>query len=461
MTGQPVVSDMKLSFLPHLAQPLTGGPVSVAPGAINPGFLTTTDVTHDPGLQAIVRRRVLEEGKRDEDAVNPQFRKMRFALVDLTGPTKLLTPQFAGRNETVQGGLGSMAKMSCMYAAYQLKFDLEQLSKQAGISDEQALFKAARDRWNDTQKRDTASVTQLFASGPKIELLGKLIEVDSQPFVIPRPFSAPDLEQIFTTVSASGGGLTLRFKGSDLILVDPSVPGSPPDVNPAVTAYVNRFAHGNLTEVRKLTFAERMFLMIDNSDNPGAHTCIENVSFLYITSGLWQMDFYSPQRGGGLWEGSTHDGAFRWKKPPVPRDNPDTDFVSATPAGVAALLTLMEQGRLVSANSCAGMKQMMNKFKPGLPGGSFTRSYFEEGLRRALLPLVRINSKLGIGVRTNDGAIILRDVPDPLNPGATKQIRYVAAGFDDPTDGDNLHALVVAFDKCIRENNSLLSSAVP
>jgi hypothetical protein len=386
---------------------------------------------------------------------------MRFALVDLTGAAKLTNPQFAGHAEIDQGGLGSMAKMSCMYAAYQLKFDLEQLSKQGGISDQQALFKAARDRWNDTQKRDTASVTQLFPSGPKIEQLGKLIEVDSQPFVIPRPFSAPDLEQIFTTVTASGGGLTLRFKGSDRILVDPSVPGSPPDVSTAVTNYVNTFAHGNLTEVRKLTFAERMFLMIDNSDNPGAHACIENISFLYITSGLWQMDFYSPQRGGGLWEGSTHDGAFRWKKPPVPKNNPKTDFVSATAASVAALLTLMEQGRLVSSNSCAGMKQMMNKFKPGMPDGSFTRSYFEEGLRQGHLPLVRINSKLGIGDFTNDGAIILRDVPDPVNPGTSKQIRYVAAGFDDPTDGDNLHALVVAFDKCIRENNALLSASAP
>jgi hypothetical protein len=458
---QPVVSNMKLSFLPHQCQPLTGAPVSVTAASMNPGFLTATGVTRNAALQAIVDRRVLESGKSAAHMAHPTFRNMRFALVDLTGPGKLASPQFSAHDETVQGGLGSMAKLSCMYAAYQLKFDLEQLSKQAGISDEKTLFKTARDHWNDTQKRDTAAVTQLFASGPAIRLLGKLVEVDSQPFLIPRPFSAPDLEQVFTTSAAAGGGLTLQFKGSNLILVDPSVSGSPPPVSAAVTHYANTFPHGNLAEVRKLTFAERMFLMIDDSDNPGAHACIENVSFLYIISGLWQCDFYQPNRGGGLWEASTHDGDFRWKKPPVPRNNPKADFVSANAASIAALLTLMEQGRLVNPISCAGMKQMMNKNKSGFPNGSFTRSYFEEGLRAATLSVDRINSKLGIGDFTNDGAIILRTVTDPLHAGTNTQIRYVAAGFDDPTDGDNLHALIVAFDKCIRENNGLLSASAP
>jgi hypothetical protein len=456
---QPSVPKKFLSFLPHRAKLLSGLSASVDSSTMNPGFLTTSGVDRNLPLQAIVDRRVLEVGKDDKQAKHPQLRGLRFALVDLTEASKIASPQFAGHRETEQGGLGSMAKLACMYAAYQLKFDLEELSRQKGLSAQQPLFDAARDIWNDTQKPDVANKKVLFPSDPKIELLGKLMQIDGIQVSVPRPFSSPDLEDMFTVVPASSG-VVLRFKGSDRILVDPSVPGSPHQVTDEVKNYVAAFEHGNLDAVRKLSFAERMFLMIDNSDNPGAHACIENVSFLYIASSLWQSDIYSPLRGGGLWEGSTHDGAFRWQKPPVPRHNPKTDFVSASAASVAALLTLMEQDRLVNPQTCAGMRQLTSKKKTGF--GSFTRSFFLEGLETITSTLDRIHSKLGIGDFRNDGAIVVRTVTDPSDFSKTKQIRYVATGFDDPTsDASLLHQLIVEFDKCIRENNGLLSPSAP
>ncbi len=449
----------KLSFLPHRCQPLAGGSTSVDAAVMNPGFLTSTGVTRDPGLQAIIDRRVLKD--------HPKLGRLRFALVDLTGAAKLASPQFAGNRESEQGGLGSMAKLACMYAAYQLKFDLEELARQRSITDLKALFDAARALWSGNQKPDPAHVTQLFPAGPKIELFGNLVVVDDKPLAGPHGLSMPNLERIFEKVPGSAGGLTIRFKGSDRILVDPSAAGPPPpSVTPEALAYALR-GGGNLREVRNFSFAERLFLMIDESDNAAAHSCIEDIGFLFVTSAIWQSDFYRPERGGGLWESSTHDkGGVRWLKPPVPRANPRADFVSATAASIAALMTLLEQNRLVNRDACAGMKQLTNKNKPGVPpSGSRTRSYFLEGLRPHLLPN-RIHSKLGIGDFLNDCAIIVRTVPDPANPANSKEIRYVAAGFDDPTPATSapavfLNALIVELDKCIRENNGLLAAAGP
>jgi hypothetical protein len=455
----------KLAFLPHRCQPLGGGAsVAVDATSMNPGFLTPKGATRNAGLQAIVDRRVL---------ANPAFKKLRFALVDLTGSAKMANPQLAGNREIEQGGLGSMAKTACMFAAYQLKFDLEELSRQKGISHLKPLFLAARDLWDDTQKPDPGSVTNLFPADPKVELIGKLIAVDGKPLAAPPGFSTPDLEEIFTSVPAGSGGLTLRFKGSDLILVDLSVPGAPPNV----TARVADYARGKGGAVRSFSFAERLFLMIDDSDNGAAHSCIENIGFLYIASALWQCDLYRPERGGGLWEATTHDApGVHWQLPPVPRqkDNPEADFVSATAASVAALFTLIEQGRLVNRDACAAMKHLMNKDKAGL--GSFTRSPFLDGLRTVLTSdskLVRIHSKLGIGNfalhgpmhghgSRDDGAIIVRSVPDPADPTKTKQFCYVASGFDDPDKfGPTLQKLIVELDKCIRENNGLLPATAP
>jgi hypothetical protein len=449
----PSVPGKFLSFLPHHVLPPGGSPAIVDEASMNPGFLTSTGVNRDATLQAIVERRVLSD---------PDLKKLRFALVDLTGSTNFASPKFAGNRETEQGGLGSMAKLACMYTAYQLQHDLKVLSlTKSGLTTAKPLFDAARDIWNDTQKPDKTKKQVLFPSDPKIELLGKLIEIDGSRVPIPRPFSSPDLEEMFT-VSAGVFGADVNFKGSDLILVDPSAHSGAPDISPDAKTYADTFEHGNLEAVRKLTFAERMFLMIDDSDNPGAHTCIENVSFLYMVSALWQSSIYSPQRGGGMWEGTSHDGAVQWHKPPVPRHNPRADFVSGTAASCATLLTLLEQNRLVSKNACAGMKQLTSKKKALGGRGSLTRSYFLEGLRSVHVPLDRIHSKLGIGDFRNDGAIVVRTVTDPADSTKTKQIRYVATGFDEPDPGTkSLHKLIIEFDNCIQENNGLLSASSP
>jgi hypothetical protein len=456
ITFQTLAVD-KLAFLPHRCQLLSGTSVPLDATQVNPGFLTPTDVKRNSGLQDIVNRRVLG---------TEALKRLRFSLVDLTGPVKLADPQYAGHQDTVQGGLGSMAKVATLYAAYQLKFDLEELSRQRGITDRDSLFDAARELWNKAQKPNPASVTPISSAGPKIELQGSLVVVDAKPVQGVPGLSLPALEKIFTSVPGPPPGLTLRFIGSDRILVDPDVSSSPHD-----TAEVRNYIRGGgeaLAQVRRLSFAERLFLMIDDSDNAAAHSCIEDVGFLFTASAIWQSDFYRPQRGGGLWEASTHDTAHRkrWIKPPVPKDQPGTDFVSATACSIAALFTLIEQGRLVNGRACTAMRHLLNKRKSGVTGGSNSRSYFKEGL--TAFALDRIHSKLGIGNFLNDVAIIERTVhPDPADPTKEQKIRYVAAGFDDPSPARSsaparfLNKLIVELDKCILENNGLLPPSAP
>ena len=459
----------KLAFFRHCCKPsASAATVAVDATSMNPGFMTATGVTRNKALQDIVGKRVLG---------NARFKKLRFALVDLTGSSKLANPQFAGNRELEQGGMGSIGKLACLYVAWQLKFDLEELSHQRGITDEAALFAAARSLWDSTQKPDPAHVTQLFPAIPKIELNGKLVLIDGKPVPGPAALSAPELEKMFTATPDGTGGLFVRFKGSDVIFVDPAAPGHPPNATAKVTDYA---AHDedDLAAIRKLSFAEQLFLMIDDSDNAAARSCSELVSYLYMTSAVWQADLYSPKRGGGIWE-SGHGGP--WILPPVPqkKDNPESDFISATAASIASLLTLMEQGRLVNGDASAGMKHLMNKNKPGVKlgptfaEGSFTKSYFLMGLRKILdadSELVRIHSKLGIGNKLSghretirdDCAIVVRRVPDPAHPGSSKEFTYVAAAFDDPAkDGPDLQALIVELDKCIRENNGLLAASAP
>ena len=445
----------QFAFLPHRCQPLSGPSVPLSATQMNPGFLTATGVKHDSGLQEIVARRVLG---------NPKLACLRFALVDLTGPDKLIDPHYAGNKDTVQGGLGSMSKVATLYAAHQLKFDLEELSRQQGITNLADLFQAARDLWNKAQVPDPANVTSIFTADPKIEMQGNLIVVDGKPLPGPPGLSLPALEKIFIAVPGAASGLTLSFIGSDQIQIDPAVAAAHPETA-AVQGYIHRKGEA-LNEARQLSFAERFFLAIDKSDNAAAHACIENVGFLFTTSAIWQSDFYRPQRGGGLWEASTHDKVVgkHWIKPPVPKDQPAADYVSATACSIAALFTLIEQGRLVNGPSCTAMKYLLNKHKPGVPGGSHTRSFFAEGLSG--LTLDRIHSKLGIGDFLSDAAIIERTLsPKPADRAQDRTIRYVAAGFDEKIPSDNrsrlLTELIRQLDKCILENNGLLSASDP
>jgi hypothetical protein len=468
---QPAVPHVNLAFLPHQCDLLgVQGLSNVTQQLFAPpvGFLTANSVKNDDKLQEIIKRRVLSDGK---------LAKLRFALVDLTDPSpnvgksktevqniggKLALPEVAGvagNDLTKQGGLGSMAKLACMWAAFQLRFDVATLEKQVRTNDKDKLFNqggACRQLWDIRQKPGPAPGTILHAANPKIELRGSLIMMDGQPrhptdslpIAVPDSASYPDLYRIFDVSPGNTGVASLSFSGNALMPI--GQPGTPAFDNFSRSSSVEHFHHGNLTKARALTFWERLLLMIDASDNACAHACIENVGFLYIGSLLWQSGMFSPDRNGGLWEGDTHDpGGLNWIKAPVPKGDPGNDFITGTAASVAALLTAMAQNRLVNKESCDGMRFLTDITRPG----RFLSSFFFDGLTRKGRTPDRCFAKVGIGTFVNDCAIIERTVNE-------RKIRYVAAAFDS-SDDVHLHNIIVQLDSCILENNGLKRPADP
>jgi hypothetical protein len=120
----------------------------------------------------------------------------------------------------------------------------------------------------------------------------------------------------------------------------------------------------------------------------------------------------------------------------------------------------MEQDRLVSKNASISMRDLTDRRKSDIPGGSFNRSFFQDGLKNAAIFPERIHAKIGIGDARDDSALIVRDVdPTPRAPVKVRtRIRYVAVGCDDVAGVKELHDLIVRLDTCIRENNGLMTN---
>ena len=476
--ADPVVANAVFAFQAHSVD--TGAPIGASniiamkPSVMNPGFLTATDVVLD-------RKKDPADPDGLQDLVDAMLQRktalaqLRFALVDMTTDVDL--PALAGNLLTRQGGLGSMAKIAIMLAAYQLKFDLEQLAKGPGAKDKDALFKAARDRWVDTQKDSPGATPTEIHPGdaatkmPKLSLRGDLFIHEptggkETTIKVPATASFPNLERIFDVTTDPGGGApAIEFIGADVIQVGKA---GAPVVTDKLKNYVKR-TPDNLAEVDKLTFAERLYLSIDESDNAASHTCIRDIGFIYVGSTLFQSDLYNPKRGGGLWEGASHLGTT-WQRSFVPGSGRSApDFQNSTPAAIASFLTLLAQNRLVNLASSRAMRELMSKRKTGF--GSFTRSFFEEGLTHVGLKphprdvftstgprfaLSATHSKLGIGTFHNDCALIART-------DRGKVLKYAAAGFDDPLAGgpEQLWDLIVELDKCIQQHNGLAPQDTP
>jgi hypothetical protein len=117
----------------------SGPPVQMAPQFMNPGFLDPATGTFraDPRLN-----QNLKTLTDDLLANNPPFdkepylkfvrngAKIRVALVDLTSDAKLVFPQLAEFKSTVQTRAASLAKISALYAAHQMRFDLNHEARQ-------------------------------------------------------------------------------------------------------------------------------------------------------------------------------------------------------------------------------------------------------------------------------------------------------------------------------------------
>jgi hypothetical protein len=478
------VPCVHFAFLPHLCD-LQGvqGVSDVTTQIFAPphGFLRPTDVVIDQRLQEIVDRRVLKTAA---------LAKLRFALVDLTdlepnsGKSKtevrnihgtLVQPEVAGvagKGLIKQGGVGSIGKLACMWAAYQLKFDVESLARQAQLKDKDRLFDqggACRQKWDILQRPSSAPATVLHPTHPQIECRGKLIWMDGQgsgpssknmkPICLPSGADYPDLYRIFDVTSPGGGPAVLNFIGSP-----PGSHGIP--ASASAKKYYKKYKDTDTAEgmkaARALDFWDRLLLMIAASDNVCAQTCIENVGYLYIDSLLWQSGFFSPSRNGGLWLGSGYSSRMphRWMMAPVPKGDPGNDFITGTAASVAALFTALAQNRLVHKGACDGMRFLTDVLAPD----GFYGSWFANKLNGSDRDLDKCNAKVGIGLYQgkkayDDSAFIERTVHDERTKRKTK-IRYVATAFD-TLHASLLEHLIIKLDDCILEYNGLKNSFDP
>ncbi len=467
-TLQTPVPLKNFAFLNHFWRP---GPAAVEaplqPQFANPGFLTHSGVqvsrktSSAKGLQDLVDD-MLTAHQRLKN--KPKIEDLRFALVDLT-EGKLFQPDFAGHRATTQGGLGSTAKLGVMMGAFQLHFDLNAFAKKnPGLADEAALFSAIRAEWGKSQVLSATPVVTPLHPGdskvPKMELQDRLVKIEPTfqtglkfPLPLNPQVNAPRLEKMFTAAQGPSGFLAVRFQGSL-----------------SMTEAAQTFCRDtpeNLKEVRKLSFAERLAIMIDDSDDAASQTCVEDVGYIYMASALWQSDLFSPARDGGLWIGSAFlNKKLRWIETPVPdHTQPKGDsFTACTAATIAAMLTLVQQNRMISQDVSEQMRRLLSKRKAGLRRrfrgklqrvDSFSRSFLEESLsfhdpgtfKKPRFQLDEVFSKLGIGNRFGDAAIVRRT-------DRGKKLHYVAVGLDD-TSIDKLHELIVQLDMVIQKNNGL------
>jgi hypothetical protein len=397
------------------------------PRALNPGFWTRDSVKKNDALQQILQ---------DMLDKHPEFQKFRIALADLTD--KLDSPHFAGHQELGHGTIGSSGKMSVMYGAYQLKFDLEVFARDLDIKDKDSLFEAARDYWSLSQVDPAnAKPEELFSGDPKLELHGSLVkknqqkmslecqavEKDEKGTVISTrkvQVGGPKLEQIFNVTKNGSGELVIAFTDE---------------------------------------FRKKLKLMTRHSDNSAAHDCITSIGYLYLDSALWQSDLYNPKRRGGMWLGGSYPKSIAggktlsilWQPAPVgDRDKKNPTRQCGTAAGAAALLTLLGQNNLVNKEASAEMRnEHLDVFASDGYGSWMGNGLISDG---RIVSNDRVFAKIGIA----DGMLFDCVLISRQDSVTNKRLRYAMVALDIPIGkpGEKLlNSMGVELDKCIQKNN--------
>jgi V8-like Glu-specific endopeptidase len=142
---------------------------------LNPGFIDAKD--------NVISSSALQNGLADLLTGNPNFSKyltrdsvrlrrgfsgdrIHVALIDLTG-TKMTRPEFAGWASTVPVDAGSAIKVAPLYAAYQLKADLEHLARAEGITSTPTLLDTVDARWKRAGIAARPALKEIFNGDQK------------------------------------------------------------------------------------------------------------------------------------------------------------------------------------------------------------------------------------------------------------------------------------------------------
>ena len=145
----PAWLKLFVHFLPGLTKP-----IPLEPSKLNPGYIGSNDELILSNLQSKLKN--LLETKYKSGS------KIRVALVDLTGPTKLKNPEYAGFRSTVETYGASCSKVAALYAAHQLRFDLmTQARANPGLTQRQ-IFKAWANLGISDRERERPNLKQIF-----------------------------------------------------------------------------------------------------------------------------------------------------------------------------------------------------------------------------------------------------------------------------------------------------------
>jgi V8-like Glu-specific endopeptidase len=370
-----------------------------------------------------------------------QFSHIKTALVDLT--KSAASPDFAGFNHKSQVFAASVPKIAAMLGAFQLRHDLRAALRSKGSK---------------------AKTLDEFFPLVRAGLAGAA--------AAPYP-KAPELERVVADVKA-GNPLAIEFKSTgetrdQLEAIIDDYNATADKVGKARKALIK--AKGNAAgekaarklladalpkfaaakaKVGALGFLERLRAMMGGlipASNYATGTIVRDVGFVYIASTLVQSGLYDNERNGGLWLARDYAGTV-WKNGLALGSGISQ---SATAGSLAAFMTLLAQGRLVSPAASAEMSGLIQKEpNPTHPG---IVSWFKEGLTelKDQGSIKRVLSKLGALKGIDDCALIEREV----GAGASKKtLRYVAIGLRARTK-DEMKSLILELDKCILANNGV------
>jgi hypothetical protein len=327
-------------------------------------------------------------------ASDPAVSHLCAAVIDLTDPN--VTPAYAGFNDQDMVYVGSLQKISAMYAAFELRSRVRAQTRtaiQGGLS-------TSTPNWQGQIIHDLETVWQ-----PKLtaEFPG-----------LPREF--PNINQIFS-FSASGQ--------VDFATASP----------PVSIARIDQIRDHGQPEGK---FGDHLKMMLRWSNNTAASLCIRPLSYPYINGVLAAGGFFDTTEKKGMWLSGDYEGhdwlandragqalSPRWQH----AQSRTRSNMTGTAWQIARFMACLATDTLLDpvdpTTTPAALHQEMRDLMTmtGAPGKGIG-SYVLEGLSGSGRIVAPVVSKIGFGndSRSNDCAIVNSEPPN-------KTLRYVVVGL--------------------------------
>jgi hypothetical protein len=332
---------------------------------------------------------------------------LTLALVDLTDPS---APVYAGIRDQDTVFIASMAKIAALYAAFELRKQLQDAISNVPTSVPVAdLIAEIRRTWQPlidaTKPNDSAAFSGF-----------------------------PSLSEIFD-ITPSGSSWSVKFTTKGDI-------GTLPNAE---------FAEWPLLK-GKFGFKELLELMARFSNNDASARCITALSYEYIHGALTSAGLYN-QATGGLWLGAPYPhkpGAALtealWATEPLNNEkNQSRKYQTGNAEAAARMFTLLAQGKLVDATASGEMLDMLNTGTNDFVRNALAADKLADG--SPARPIKSIRTKIGVIDKSYDSqtSLVERDLQDHGKP-----IRYVISILNNNTPPFYINKdTIVPLDQCI------------